>query len=143
MPPPLIVGALHPSSDGKPTVLPPRAVGVLHVTLYYEMSVEGVSISAIARIKGISWNTVGRWLERAAAAAGKFNDRMTRGCKLREIQADEIKTFLTSKDSTTWILTTIEVWSRLWPSTVVSARSCRNVKRLVADTSRRGHFTEG
>ena len=31
------------------------------------MSVEGVSKSAIARIKGISWNTVTRWLARAVA----------------------------------------------------------------------------
>lgn len=30
------------------------------------MSPEGVSRSAIARIKGISWNTVARWLERCA-----------------------------------------------------------------------------
>ena len=106
------------------------------------MSVEGISRSAIARIKALSWNTVARWLERAAAAAREFNDRMTRGYELREIQADEIKTFLTNKDSTTWILTTIEVWSRLWPSTVVGARSYRNVRRVIADTSRRGRFED-
>ena len=106
------------------------------------MSVEGVSRSAIARIKAISWNTVARWLERAAVAAREFNDRMTRGYELREVQADEIKTFLSNKDSTTWILTTIEVWSRLWPSTVVGARSYRNVRRVMADTSRRGRFED-
>ena len=106
------------------------------------MSVEGVSKSAIARTKGISWNTAARWLERAAVAAGQFNDRMTRGYELREIQADEIKTFLINKDSTTWILTTIEVWSRLWPSTIVGARSHRNVRRVMADTSRRGRFED-
>ena len=27
---------------------------------------EGVSISSISRIKGIAWNTVARWLEKAA-----------------------------------------------------------------------------
>ena len=32
------------------------------------LSVEGVSKSSIARAMGISWNTVARWLERAAAA---------------------------------------------------------------------------
>ena len=33
------------------------------------MSVEGVSISAIARIKGVSWNTVARWLKKATESA--------------------------------------------------------------------------
>src|SRR5262249_56398318 len=37
------------------------------------LSVEGVSRSSIARVEGLSWNTVDRWLERAAAAAGVFN----------------------------------------------------------------------
>jgi hypothetical protein len=37
-------------------------------------------------------------------------------------------------------MTTIEVRSRLWPSTIVGARSYRNIKRLLSDTSRRGHF---
>lgn len=104
------------------------------------MSVEGVSRSAIARVKGISWNTVARWLERAAAAAGRFNDRMIKGYELREIQADEIRTFLVSKDSITWIMTSIEVWSRLWPSTVVGRRCYRNIRRLMEDTHRRGHL---
>jgi transposase len=104
------------------------------------MSVEGVSRSAIARIKRVPWNTVARWLERAAVAAGRFNDRMSRGYELREIQADEIKTFLINKENTTWVMTTIEVWSRLWPSTIVGPRSYRNVRRLMADTSRRGRF---
>jgi IS1 family transposase len=106
------------------------------------MSVEGINRSAIARIRGISWNTVARWLERAAEAARQFNDTMTRGYEVREIQADEIKTFLTNKDSATWILTTMEVWSRLWTSTVVGARSYRNIKRVIADTSRRGYFED-
>ena len=71
------------------------------------MSVGSISRSAIARIIGLSWNAVARWLERASVAAGWFNDRTTRGYELREIQADEIKTFLTNKDSTTWILTSM------------------------------------
>ena len=104
------------------------------------MSVEGVSISAIARIKGISWNTAARWLERAAESAGRFNDKMTRGYVLREIQADEIRTFLSNKESPTWIMTTIEVWSRLWLSTVVGRRSYRNIRRIVEETSRRSRF---
>lgn len=58
---------------------------------------EGVSISAIARLEGISWNTAARWLERAAIAAADFNDRMTWGFELHEVQADEMRTFAPSK----------------------------------------------
>jgi len=77
------------------------------------MSVEGVSISAIARIKGISWSTAARWLARAAEAARRFNDIMTGGYELREVQADEVRTFVGSRDRATWIMTGMEVWSRL------------------------------
>jgi hypothetical protein len=41
-------------------------------------SVEGLSRSAIARVKRITWNTVHRWLERAAAQCRRFNDRKMR-----------------------------------------------------------------
>ncbi len=102
------------------------------------MSVEGMSISAMARVKGLSWNTVARWLERAAVAAKTFNDAMTRGYEMKEVQADEIRTFLTNKNTVTWVLATIEVWSRLWPSTVVGRRSYLNIRALMEDTTRRG-----
>ena len=45
------------------------------------MSVEGISKSSIARIMGIPWNAVARWLERAAAC--RFNDSMTWGYELK------------------------------------------------------------
>ena len=99
-----------------------------------------MSKSAIARVKDLSWNTVARWLERAAAAARRFNDRMTRGYELKEIQADEIRTFIARKTPPTWVLAVIEVWSRLWPSTVVGRRSYENLRHLLHDTMRRGNF---
>jgi transposase-like protein len=37
------------------------------------LSVEGVNKSAIARVQQIAWNTVDRWLEKAAAACRLFN----------------------------------------------------------------------
>ena len=43
------------------------------------LSVEGVSKSAIARVKKLSWNTVSRWLERAAQAAKQFSKHRLRG----------------------------------------------------------------
>ena len=36
------------------------------------LRVEGVSISAISRIKGIAWNTVARWLEKAAQVCRRW-----------------------------------------------------------------------
>ncbi len=106
------------------------------------MSVEGVGKSAIARIKRKSWNTIDRWLERAAAAAERFNDLWLRGYNLTELQADEIQTFMQSKDRQTWIFASMEVWSRLWPSTVVGRRSYSNTKLLLNHTVNRSTFTE-
>ena len=42
------------------------------------LRVEGVSISATARVTGHSRNTIARWLERASTAAKRFNQRMLR-----------------------------------------------------------------
>ena len=39
------------------------------------LSVEGLNKSAIARVKRIAWNTVDRWLEKAAASCHRFNDQ--------------------------------------------------------------------
>jgi transposase-like protein/IS1 family transposase len=101
------------------------------------MSVEGVSKSSIARIMGMTWNTVARWVERAATAARQFNDRMLRGFDLIELQADEIRTIAPSKDRPVWIFATLDVCSRLWPSTVVGRRSYSNTRLLLRDTIRR------
>ena len=90
------------------------------------LSVEGMSKSAIARVKRIAWNTVHRWLERAAAWCRRFNDRKIKGLSVVELQADEIKTIVGSKEQPIWIFAVIEVWSRLWPSTVVGKRSYQN-----------------
>lgn len=104
------------------------------------LSVEGVSKSAIARVKGIAWNTVARWLDRAAGACRRFNNRTITGFEVAELQADEIRTFVGSKERPSWIFAAIEVWSRLWPSTVVGRRSYRNTLALFRDVSKRMHF---
>ena len=98
------------------------------------LSVEGVNKSAIARVKGISWNTVHRWLERAAVWCRRFSDR-----KIRRLAAvaDEIKTIIGGKEQAIWVFTVIDVWSRLWPSTVVGKRSYQNTLSLFGDLSSR------
>jgi len=57
-----------------------------------QMSVEGVGISSISRIKCVSWNTIASWQYLACKAAGEFNDHKLKGVELIELQADEIRT---------------------------------------------------
>ena len=54
-----------------------------------------------------------------------------------ELQADEIKTIVGSKEQPIWIFAVIEVWSRLWPSTVVGKRSYQNTSSLFRNLSSR------
>ena len=101
------------------------------------LRVEGVSISAVARIEGLAWNTVARWLEKAADVCRGFNQRRTTGFGVEELQADEIRSFAGGKTRLTWIFVAIEVWSRLWPSTVVGRRNYRNTLALLRDVANR------
>jgi transposase-like protein/IS1 family transposase len=101
------------------------------------LSVEGLNKSAIARVKGIGWNTVDRWLEKAADSCRRFNDRKTTGFTVAELQADEIRTIVGGKDQPIWVFAAIEVWSRLWPSTVVGRRSYRNTLAIFRNVSSR------
>ena len=104
------------------------------------LSVEGLNKSAIARVKRIAWNTVHRWLQRAADSCRGFNDRKINGFTITELQADEIRTFIRAKEQPTWIFASIEVWSRLWPATVVGRRSYRNTLALFRDISSRSNL---
>jgi IS1 family transposase len=101
------------------------------------LSVEGLNKSTIARVKGIGWNTVDRWLEKAADSCRRFNDRKMTGFTVAELQADEIRTIVGGKDQPIWVFAAIEVWSRLWPSTVVGRRSYRNTLAIFRNVSSR------
>ena len=104
------------------------------------LRVEGVSLSATARVTGHSRNTVARWLERASTAATRFNDRMLRGFDLIELQADELCTFVGNKNKTVWLFATIEVSSRLWAGSVLGRRSDHNARAVINDVVRRGRI---
>ena len=101
------------------------------------LSVEGLNKSAIARAKQITWNTVHRWLERAAACCRRFSHRKIKGLSIPELQADEIRTIVGSKEQQIWVFVVIGVSTRLWPSTVVGKRSYQNTLALFRDLSRR------
>ena len=66
------------------------------------LRVEGVSLSAIARVEGIAWNTVARWLEHAADGCRDFNQSRMAGFVVEELQADEIRSFVGGKTRPTW-----------------------------------------
>jgi transposase-like protein len=104
------------------------------------MRVEGVSLSATARVTGRSRNTIARWLQRASAAAELFNQRVVRDFEIVELQADELCTFIGGKRRRTWLFATIEVWSRLWASSLVGRRSYRNTKAVIVDVVVRGRL---
>ena len=101
------------------------------------LSVEGVNKSAIARVKQIAWNTVHRWLERAARCCRRFSNRKIKGLSISELQADEIRTLVGGKEQSIWIFVVIDVWSRLWPSTIIGKRSYQNTLDAVSRLSRR------
>ena len=62
------------------------------------LSVEGVSLSAIARAERLAWNTVARWLERATSVCRHFNHGRTTSFVATELQADEIRAFTGGED---------------------------------------------
>jgi hypothetical protein len=80
------------------------------------LSVEVLNKSAIARAMRVAWNTVHRWLERAASWCRRFNDRKMRRLSIAELQADGIQTIVGDKEQSIWIFVILDVWSRLWPS---------------------------
>ena len=63
------------------------------------LSVEGLNKSAIARVKRIAWNTVARWLEKAAHSCRRFNDRRIATLAVVELQADEIRTIAGTRNT--------------------------------------------
>ena len=108
------------------------------------LRVEGVSLSAIARIE-----TAGLEHRCPLARAGRlpcvvdFSHGRTTGFAVEELQADEIRSFTGGKTRPTWVFAAIEVWSRLWTSTVVGRRSYRNTLALVRDVASRMTFATG
>jgi hypothetical protein len=101
------------------------------------LSVEGLNKSAIARVKRVAWNTVHRWLERAGVWCRRFSHRRLNGLSILELQVDEIGTIVGGKQQPVWVFAVIDVWSRLWPSTIVGKRSYRNTLDLFRDVSSR------
>ena len=71
---------------------------------------------------------------KAAICCRRFKDETIRDLHVPELEADEIRTFLGDKKNAVWIFAALDVWSRLWPSTVVGRRSYRNTYGVFKDT---------
>ena len=97
------------------------------------LRVEGVSLSATARVTGHARHTIARWLERASPAAKRVNQRMLRDFAIIELQADERCTFIGNKSRATWLCAAIEVCSRLWAGSVLGRRASRNATAVLND----------
>ena len=102
------------------------------------LRVEGVSISATARVTGHARNPLARWLERASTAAKRFNQQMLRDVEIIELQADARCTFIGNKSRATWLCAAIEVCSRLWAGSVLGRRSSRHATAVLNDVILRG-----
>ena len=102
------------------------------------LRVEGVSISATARVTGHSRHPIARWLERASTAAKRFNQWMLRDFAIIELQTDALCTFIGNKSRATWLCAAIEVCSRLWAGSVLGRRASRNATAVLTDVIRRG-----
>jgi hypothetical protein len=99
------------------------------------LSVEGLNKSAIAVSNASAGiQSIAGW-KNPAIAARCFNDKETTGFRATEFQADEIRTITQGKQQPTWIFATIEVWSRVWRSTVVGRRSYHNALALFQDAA--------
>jgi transposase-like protein/IS1 family transposase len=133
-------GRTFSSTHGSPYYRLHKSRSLFDEVIY--MSVHGVAISAIARIKRISWGTVASWLESATKYAERFNHRKLKGFVIHELQADEIRTFVGGKKQVVWILTTLEIWSRLWISLVVGRRNFRNIKTGILNTIQQGRIEQ-
>ena len=133
-------GRTFSSTHGSPYYRLHKSGSLFDEVIY--MSVHGVAISAIARIKRISWGTVASWLESATKYAERFNHRKLKGFVIHELQADEIRTFVGGKKQVVWILTTLEIWSRLWISLVVGRRNFRNIKTGILNTIQQGRIEQ-
>lgn len=114
----------------------------LTIDMAISMSVEGIDDSAIGRVLKIDKRTVRSWINEASAHAKRFNDENIKGFKVVELQADELYTFIDSKEKKTWVIAMMDVWSRLWISDIVGRRNFSNISNLLNEVTKRGIITD-
>jgi IS1 family transposase len=114
------------------------------------MMVEGVSIRAIARLTGVSKNTVAKLLADAGNACLDYQDRALRNLPCKRIRADEIWTFVYSKQKNVpeekpgqfgygdvWTWTAIDADTKLIVSWYLGTRDGVGAYRFMTDLAAR------
>jgi IS1 family transposase len=107
-----------------------------------QLSVEGSTKAAIARVTGVSVCTVTRWVERAAGMVRKFQDRTIRDVEPIELQIDELRGWGPSRKDRHFVFSALDIASRLWVSQLVGNRTRRNCRLLLRDLRTRCAFGE-
>ena len=111
----------------------PTTVSNIEELLSMWSSLSESRVSAFPRFpgsKGLPGTPSPAGSRRQPKCCRRFNHRRVAGFAAEELQADEIRTFAGNKKTPSWVFVTIEVWSRLWPSTVTGRRSYRNISGL-------------
>jgi IS1 family transposase len=88
------------------------------------MLVEGNSMRAISRMKGVSINTVTKLLEDAGRACAKYHFRTVRNVQAKRVQADEIWSFVAAKQrNVKKMKAPVEGAGSVWTWTAIDADS--------------------
>jgi IS1 family transposase len=114
------------------------------------MMVEGMSIRAITRMTGVSWNTVVKLLADAGNASLDYQDRTLRNLPCKRIQADEIWSFVYAKQKNVpeekrgqfgygdvWTWTAIDADTKLVPCWHVGMRDGDTAYAFMSDLAGR------
>ncbi|MYE82210.1 MAG: DDE-type integrase/transposase/recombinase [Gammaproteobacteria bacterium] len=114
------------------------------------MLVEGMSMRSITRLTGVSINTVAKLLADAGAACAKYHDEHVRNVPSERIEADEIWSFVYSKQKNVrrakaapegagdaWTWTAIDPDSKLIVSWLVADRGVRSAIAFMRDLEAR------
>ena len=97
------------------------------------MLVEGLSMSATARVADVSHNTVARLLDLAGIACKRHHDKHVRGIKgVRSIQCDELWSFVYAKDKTKGWATPFDEAGSAYTFTAFDAESKLLIAYLVS-----------
>jgi len=102
-----------------------------------KLSTQGLSKAAIARSCGRSWQTVDRWIGKAASASREIRDQVVVSVNAQELQADELRAHPAKSEWNSWVFTSLEVWSRLWLASRVGKRTRRSTRIFSREMRRR------
>lgn len=103
--------------------------------------VEGNSIRATSRMTDVSKPTILKLLADLGEACAEYHDRAVRNVKASRIQADEIWSFVGSKEKSTSPERKAEGWGDLWTWTAMDADSKLMLSYAVGPRSPRMAFT--